>query len=166
MKTKTRTACSFAAGMLALALIAAESPIDLKKRDPDAGPTVISSDRMEFDYKDFIALFEGSVKVKDPQFSLSADKMLVFFENTNDVKRVDAVGNVYLVSGDMTATCGKASYTAKNGTVAVQSNPGEPMPIVTKGENRITGELMTIWLNEELVVVEKKVTVVVTPEKQ
>ncbi len=130
-----------------------------KKRNPNAGPTVITSDKLEFDYKEFIALFDGHVVVTDPEFTLKADKMLVFFENTNEVKRVDAVGNVFLKSGDMTAVCGKATYTSKNGQVLIQNDD----PVVTKGENRITGEKMSIWLKEQRVVVETGVRLEAKP---
>ena len=130
-----------------------------KKRDPNAGPTVITSDKLEFDYKEFIALFDGHVVVTDPEFTLKADKMLVFFENTNEVKRVDAVGNVYLKSGDMTARCGKATYTSKNSQVLIQNDN----PLVTKGENRITGDKMSIWLKEQRVVVESGVKLETKP---
>lgn len=129
-----------------------------KKRSPDAGPTIITSDKLEFDYKDFIALFDGHVVVKDPEFTLKADRMLVFFENTNSVKRVDAVGNVDLKSGDMTAVCGKATYTSDNGQVRIQTDP-----VVTKGENKITGEIMSIWLKEQRVVVENEVSLEANP---
>ena len=130
-----------------------------RKRDPNAGPTVITSDKLEFDYKEFIALFDGHVVVTDPEFTLKADKMLVFFENTNEVKRVDAVGNVFLRSGDMTAVCGKATYTSKNAQVLIQNDD----PVVTKGENRITGEKMSIWLKEQRVVVESGVRLEAQP---
>ncbi len=130
-----------------------------KKRDPNAGPTVITSDKLEFDYKEFIALFDGHVVVTDPEFTLKADKMLVFFENTNEVKRVDAVGNVFLKSGDMTARCGKATYTSKNSQVLIQNDN----PLVTKGENRITGDKMSIWLKEQRVVVESAVRLEAKP---
>lgn len=129
-----------------------------KGRSANAGPTIITSDKLEFDYKEFIALFDGHVVVKDPEFTLKADRMLVFFENTNSVKRVDAVGNVDLKSGDMTAVCGKATYTRDNGQVRIQADP-----IVTKGENRITGEVMSIWLKEERVVVENAVSLEANP---
>jgi len=130
-----------------------------KKRNPNAGPTVITSDKLEFDYKEFIALFDGHVVVTDPEFTMKADKMLVFFENTNDVKRVDAVGNVFLRSGDMTAVCGKATYTSKNAQVLIQNDD----PVVTKGDNRITGEKMSIWLKEQRVVVETGVRLEAQP---
>ena len=166
MKKHYLIVAGLAVAVCVAGIVTAQAPIDFKKRDANAGPTIITSDRLEFDYKDFIALFEGNVKVKDPQFTLNADKMLVFFENTNDVKRVDAIGSVVLTSEDMTGTCGKATYTAKNGLVLLQSNPGEPMPVVTKGENSITGKSISVWLNEQNVVVENDVTLVGKPEKQ
>ena len=103
-------------------------------------------------------MFDGHVVVKDPEFTLKADRMLVFFENTNSVKRVDAVGNVDLKSGDMTAVCGKATYTSDNGQVRIQTDP-----VVTKGENKITGEIMSIWLKEQRVVVENEVSLEANP---
>ena len=138
---------------------ASRNPLsNFKQRDANAGSIVITSDRLEFDYGESVALFDGNVKVNDPSFTLVADKMLVFLENTNDVKRVDAMGNVLLTSGDMTAVCGKATYTAKNGQVTVQSpNADDPTPVVTKGENRITGKKMSVWLNEQRVTVEDSV---------
>ena len=167
MKTKTITFCSLC---FCAALFAADAPIDFKKRDPNAGPTVITSDRLEFDYNEFIALFDGKVKVIDPQFTLAADKMLIFFENTNDVKRVDAIGSVVLTNGNMTAICGKATYTAKNGQVQLNSPNGEPPPVVTKDETRISGAVMSVWLNEQRVTVDKDVVMeihaVSSPKKQ
>jgi len=167
MKNKTIiTAATFALCVSALIASASDPLAGLKNRDPNAGPTVITSDRMEFDYKEFIALFEGNVKVNDPQFTLTADKMLIFFENANEVKSVNATGSVKIVSKSndtddipITITSVRATYTARNGLVLVQSKPGEPMPVVTKGENRITGAKMSVWLIEERVVVEEDVVV-------
>ncbi len=129
--------------------VGAEGVYSGMRRDPQAGPTVITADRLEFDYNAYIAQFEDNVVVTDPEFRLTADVMVVYFENTNEVKRVVAVGNVFLQSGDMTAVCGKATYTRATGQVLIE----EGTPVVTKGENRITGEKMAIWLKEQRVVV-------------
>ena len=165
-KTKNIIASGLLAALLISGIVFAQSPINLKNRDPNMGPTVITSNSLEFDYKEFIALFEGNVRVKDPQFTLTADKMLVYFENTNDVKRVDAIGRVVLTSGDMRATCSRASYTAANGLVKVWSDPGDPLPVVTKGENKITGKNISVWLNEQIVKVESEVELISKPEKK
>lgn len=130
------------------------------RRGPQAGPTVITSDRLEFDYKDFIARFEDNVVVTDPEFVLEANVMVVYFENTNEIQRVIAAGKVFLKSGDMTAVCGKATYTRATGQVLIEDD----IPVVTKGENRITGEKMSIWLKEQRVVVQSGVRLETQPE--
>lgn len=131
-----------------------------RRRDSQAGPTVITSDRLEFDYKDFIARFEDNVVVTDPEFTLQANVMVVYFENTNEIKRVVAAGDVFLKNGDMTAVCGKATYTRATGQVLIEDDT----PVVTKGENRITGEKMSIWLKEQRVVVQSGVRLEAQPE--
>ena len=135
--------------------------VNSEKRDKNV-PTVITSDKLDFDYEELVALFDGNVVVKDQQFTLKADRMIVFIEkDTNEIKRVDASGKVHVTTtGGMTATCGKATYTRKNGQIIIQINP-----VVTKGENVITGNKMSVWLDEERVVVEENVALEAMPEK-
>jgi len=158
--------CRLIAGLLLLfslccvAHAASEGVFTGMRRDSQSGPTVITSDRLEFDYKDFIARFEDNVVVTDPEFSLKANVMVVYFENTNEIQRVIAAGEVFLRSGDMTAVCGKATYTRATGQVLIEDDT----PVVTKGENRITGEKMAIWLKEQRVVVQSGVRLEAQPE--
>ena len=148
----------------ATAMLAASDPlansIHSKKNGP-RGVTTITSDRLEFDYKEYVALFEGHVKVDDPQFTLWADRMLIFFENTNDVSRVDAVGHVHMESLDRKATCGKAVYTRNNGAIVLSIDP-----IVSKGENTLRGQKITVWLGSSRVDVEGGVQLQGTPDKK
>ena len=142
-----------AAVVLPGAAEAASSPFPSRKKSGASGPTKITSDKLEFDYHNFVALFDGHVVVTDPEFVLSTDKMLVFFENTNDVKRVDCVGHVDMVSDDIHAKAGRAIYTRENAQVVLQEEP-----VVTKGSagdrQSVSGETIRIWLNDERVVVE------------
>ncbi len=124
-----------------------KSPLAGRKRPADAGPTVITSDQLEFDYQSFVALFDGHVVVKDPEFTLKTDRMLVTFENSNDVKRVDCIGNVDMTSGDIHAVCGRAVYTRENALVVMSDEP-----VVSKGpDQRVAGQLINIWLDDERV---------------
>lgn len=119
------------------------------QRASDAGPTVITSDRLEFDYKEYVARFEDNVVVTDPDFSLEAKIMVVYFDSTNDIKKVIAAENVVMRRGEMFAVCDKATYTRATGQVLLEGGP----PVVTQGENRITGDKIAVWPNEERVVV-------------
>lgn len=124
------------------------------KRPADAGPTVVTSDKLEFDYENNIALFDGHVDVKDPEFTLRADRMIIFMEKTNDVSRVACTGNVRMTSDEIVVVCGKATYTRLNAHVLLEDEP-----VVTKGEQRLTGESIDVWLNDSRVVVNNGVGV-------
>lgn len=130
------------------------NPLAGRKRAADAGPTVVTSDKLEYDYKNYIALFDGHVNVKDPEFTLKADRMIIFFERTNDVQRVACTGNVKMTSDDIVIVCGKATYTRLNAHVLLEDEP-----VVTKGEQRLTGESIDVWLNDSRVVVNNGVGV-------
>lgn len=112
----------------------------------------VTADRLEFDYREFRATFEGNVVVSDPGFTLRADRILVFLENTNDVKRLDAAGRVRFQKDAVTVTCGKASYTRDNGLMVLQDKP-----VVTHGEGRIEARKMSIWIDQKRFVVEEDV---------
>ena len=134
------------------ALVAAaaggSNPLAGRKRAANAGPTIVKSDKLEYDYKNNIALFDGHVDVKDPEFTLKADRMIIFLEKSNEVQRVACTGNVRMTNEDTVIVCGKATYTRLNAHVLLEDEP-----IVTKGEQRLTGESIDVWLNDSRVVV-------------
>ena len=137
----------------------AGNPLAGRKRPADAPPTRITSDRLEFDYQNFVALFDGNVVVTDPEFTNQCDRMLVTFENSNDVKRVDCIGNVDMVSGDIHAKCGKATYTRENALVVMTDDP-----VVRRGpEQVLSGRIINIWLNDERVTTEGGVSLQAKP---
>ncbi len=119
-----------------------------RKRPANAGPTLVTSDKLEYDYKNNVALFDGKVDVKDPEFTLKADRMIIFLEKTNDVQRVACTGNVRMTSDDIVIVCGKATYTRVNAHVLLEDEP-----VVTKGGQRLTGESIDVWLDDSRVVV-------------
>ena len=136
-----------------------KGPLAGRKRPANADPTVITSDQLEFDYQNFVALFDGHVVVKDPEFTLRTDRMLVTFENSNDVKRVDCIGNVDMVSDDIHAVCGKATYTRENALVVMADEP-----VVMKGaDQRVAGQVINIWLDDERVEVKNGAAVEAKP---
>ncbi|MGI5870179.1 MAG: LptA/OstA family protein [Kiritimatiellia bacterium] len=112
----------------------------------------VAANRLEFDYREFRATFEGNVVVKEPGFSLHADRILVFLENTNDVKRMDAAGRVQFTRDAVAVTCGKASYSRDSGVVILQEKP-----VVSHGTGRIEADRMSIWIHQKRFVVEDDV---------
>jgi lipopolysaccharide export system protein LptA len=108
------------------------------------GETVITSERLEYDYKESVVLFDENVKVQDPQFTLNADRVLVYLEGTNEVRQVRALGNVRVVSGERSASCKQAVYTRASGQIVMT---GEA--VLQRQNDQIWGKQITIWVNDQ-----------------
>jgi len=109
--------------------------------------TVVTSDRLSFDYKRSIAVFEGNVVVADPRLRIEADKLTVIFTRSNDVSSVTAQGNVRLRSEDKTGTCDMAVYLAEGQQVELTGKA-----VLEQGRNSVRGERITFYLNDDRVV--------------
>jgi len=147
--------------------------IGFKNRPADVKPTRITSDQLDYDYQNFVAVFTGHVVIVDPEFRMRSDKMIVWFRNTNELAKVEAAGHVDLrmdmTNGQMVATCGKAVYTAENSQVLLEQLPNSTdpsgLPTVKKGENMIQGKRLSVWLLERRVTVEADVVLDVKPNE-
>lgn len=130
-----------AAAMTAVGLAAETRP----PRSGRTGETVITSSRLEYDYQESVILFEENVKVKDPQFTLTADRVLVFLEGTNALKQVRAMGNVVMTSSNRSARCSQAVYTKADGKIVMT---GETV-VLQRAMDQIWGKQITIWVNDQ-----------------
>lgn len=122
-----------------------------KKEAPAAevvkSESAITADKIEFDNKEGVILFDHNVLVKDPQFVMRSDRLIVFMEGTNDVDQIMAIGNVSLTNENRSAKCDKAVYTRKDGQIVMSGD----VVLKQAGEKAgtVSGEKMAIWLNEE-----------------
>jgi len=114
-----------------------------------ARETIITSDKIDFDYKEGVILFDDHVVVDDPQFVMRSDRLLVFMESTNDVSQVMAIGNVIFSNEMRSATCDKAIYTRKDGQVVLTGD----VRLKTEGETtgEVRGKKVVIWVDDERV---------------
>lgn len=106
--------------------------------------TTITSERIEFDYKEFVAVFDENVKVDNPQFFLTADRVVVFIEGTNQVRQIMALGRVTLTNGQRVASCDKAVYTRLNGQVVMTGTA-----VLRRVGDYVSGDRIIIWLDDE-----------------
>lgn len=121
-----------------------------EKTSPVKGTIVITSEKLSADNKARTALFEGSVVAKTGEMTLYSDRMLVYYsDQTGNVTRIDAEGNVKLVKKDLVVTSHMAQYFADTDKVIFT---GEPTA-VEKG-NIVTGTKMTYMFKEEQSIVE------------
>lgn len=136
-------------------------PPDLFKRADLGGmkdqPTVITSKRIEFDYKEMVAVFDENVRVENPEFLMLADRVLVFLEGTNDLKQILAIGHVSVTNGLRSASCDKAVYTRAAEQLVLTGHAR-----LLRGGDSVSGDRIDIWLNDERMEVTPG-TVVFTP---
>ncbi len=123
--------------------------------------TVITSDKIDFDNREGVILFDENVFVDDPQFSMRSDRLLIFMEGTNDVSQVMSIGNVVFSNEMRSATCDKAIYTRKDGQIVMTGD----VRLKTEGETagEVRGEKVVIWVDDERVEVLKGARITLPP---
>ncbi len=122
--------------------------------------TVITSDRLTFDYENQFALFEGNVVVTDPEMKLTADRMNVTFDKKSEVESIDATGDVRIQQDDKVANAGEAVYNVKTGQIVLKGNPR-----VRRGNDLLQGDVITFWRDENKMICEPRARLVIFPDK-
>ena len=106
MRAGTRLAAAAAALFAATALHAAGTV---------KGDTTITSSRMEYDYAKSSIIFEENVRVENPDYTMTCERLIVMLDKANELQWIKAVKNVILVNGDRSAKCDEAIYTKADG---------------------------------------------------
>ena len=110
---------------------------------PDA--TVVTADKLTFDYIKKFALFENNVVVNDPRLQLSANKLTIIFTEDGGAQTIKAEGKVLLTQGDKKARADVATYDVVSGKIVLAGGP----PQVMQGRNILEGEVITFWRDEQ-----------------
>ena len=84
-------------------------------------------------------------------------------EETNEIERAHAEGNVKIVKLERTATCEEAFFDNAKGEIILKRNA-----VVFSGADKVAGDTVTYFLNDDRVHVqgekEKRARVTVTPK--
>ncbi len=104
-----------------------------RDRPANAETVITASEEATFDNRSGVAEFVGSVVVRDPQFTLTSDRLKAFLSNSGKgLDRVEATGNVLIRQenknerGEVvvsTARSGKAIFTPATGDVDLTEWP-------------------------------------------
>lgn len=154
----------FSAGLMAMLLLAilpqsmAQETVSGGKR---AEVTVITSDKLTFDYEQRYALFEGNVVATDPQVKLTADTLTVTFDADNQISELVASGKrVLIIQDDMNAESGKAIYDMKKGEFILTEKPR-----VWRGRDVLTGDKIIYMRDQNRLIVEPRARLIIYPEE-
>lgn len=132
-----------------------------KKKQPGRD-AVITAERTDYDRKEGVILFDRNVYVDDEQYQLHADRLFLFLDGTNDLKRLVALGNVAITNEEKNASCARAVYVKKSSKIVMYGEDGSPAQLYQGGKkgSTVKGERITFWLNSEQVEIEKPVVTV------
>ena len=114
------------------------------------GPIVVTSVKLTADNKNSTALFEKNVIARTTDMTMYSDRMLVYYDSkTGNVTKIDAEGSVKVVREDRVITSQKAVYFADGNKVVFTGDPR-----AVKGDNIVTGKVMTYLMDEDRFLVE------------
>jgi lipopolysaccharide transport protein LptA len=128
-----------------------------KKKPPrDA---IITADRTDYDRKEGVVLFDRNVYVNDEQYQMHSDRLFLFLDGTNDLKRLVAIGNVAITNENKRAYCARATFNKKLGRIVMYSSDEITAELREEGKkgSDVKGEKITFWLDSEQVEVENPV---------
>ena len=132
------------------------------KKKPAGRDAVITAERTDYDRKEGVILFDRNVYVDDEQYQLHADRLFLFLDGTNDLKRLVALGNVSITNEEKNASCARAVYIKKSSKIVMYGDGPVPAQLYQGGKkgSTVKGERITFWLNSEQVEIEKPVVTV------
>ena len=108
---------------------------------PSSEGTIVTSNRFRLDLEKKEGVFSGEVKVEDPQFDITAEELIAFFDENNQVERLVARGKVSLTQGTKrSATAREAEYMVSDKSLRLTGDP-----VVTQEGNEVRGTVIKIY---------------------
>ncbi|MGN0847784.1 MAG: LptA/OstA family protein [Kiritimatiellia bacterium] len=145
----------------------AQEPLATKKakKELTGRSAVITADRTDYDRKEGVILFDRNVFVDDEQYQMHAERLFVFLDGTNEMKRLVALGNVSITNEDKAAWCAKAVYTKAASRIVMYGDEQNPAWLRDAGGRQgdgseVRGLRITYWIDSGLATVEKSVITV------
>jgi outer membrane protein assembly factor BamD len=129
-------------------------------------PIDIVSDTMEGFDKEKVVIFKGSVIAKQDDLYIFTDVIETYMnEESNEISKAYAKGSVKIVQQDRTATAQEAFFDNIKREIILKGDV-----VVFQGQDKITGNVITYYINEDKVVVEgepeKRARAVLTPRSK
>ncbi len=111
--------------------------------------TRITADKMEYNYKEAVAIMTDNVVVDDARFYLTADRLFVFMDGTNSLSQLVVLGNVNVKNENRRASCDKAVYTKSENRLVLVGNARLVNADEEGHESSVSGDKITIWTDDQ-----------------
>lgn len=109
-----------------------------------SAPVEVTADSLSVDQADGTALYTGNVVIAQGEMRLAAPRVLIVYsEDSQRIRRMEATGGVTLVSGSEAAEAQRADYDIDAGQVVMSGNV-----LLTQGPSALTSERMVVNLKD------------------
>lgn len=114
---------------------------------------MIASDRCDFDRNEGVVYFDGNVRVDyNPGYVMTADNIYAFFEGTNRLDRIVAIGNVSVTNGNRFGSCDRAIFRRLSSEIEMYCASDECLAtLVDPGTSSVRGKRIKFWVTSEQV---------------
>lgn len=114
---------------------------ELKTAERRPGQTLLTGEKLVFDYKEHFVRMDGDVSVQDDQGTLKTESLIGRFTTSNQVEQVEAKGGVSIVSGERSGRADAAVYNYGSGLVQLDGQS-----VVSEGGNTLSAERIQFWI--------------------
>ncbi|MDW3223753.1 MAG: lipopolysaccharide transport periplasmic protein LptA [Paracoccaceae bacterium] len=106
-------------------------------------PVEVTAENLSVDQNTGMAVFTGNVVAAQGEMRLSSKRLVVVYrEDTEGIERMEATGDVVLVSGPDAAESERADYNIDDGIIVMLGNV-----LLTQGPSALTADKMTVQLD-------------------
>lgn len=106
------------------------------------------------------SVYRGNVFARQDDIRLYCDTLTAYYDADRKLlKNIVAEGNARVTKGDIEAHCGKINFDNVARTLTCEGDP-----IIWRGREKIEGQLLKIWVDEDRWLVERP-AMVIDPEK-
>jgi len=142
--------------MLDAADVAAETIAATNAPAAEAKTVCITARHADYDRRDGVIFFQDDVVVTDPEMTLHGDRLHVFVDPLNQLKRIVVTGHVSITNELKSGACDRATYVKDLHRVIMYGMPGQPARLVDDSKNRsvVEGAKITFWTDSEQVQVD------------
>lgn len=137
-------------------ILAVQLLVPTKNKGPQ--DATITAERIDLDRDAGVVMFEEKVHINyAKEYDLCADQLFVFLENTNELTRVVAIGNVSVTNDTKVGSCNMAKFTKKTGQLELYGESEENPALLIDGisDNKLYGGVIRFWLDSEQIEIEK-----------
>jgi lipopolysaccharide export system protein LptA len=138
---------------LAIAVSIVTLAVTSHAAQPEKGgsePIVITADRLEAEKLGETVTFIGNVVLKKEAMTLSADRMIVYYDSgTKDIRQIDASGNVVVHKEGRVAFSRDAFYYSREEKIVLTGDAR-----IVENDNELGGEKITLFLRDDRSVIE------------